>query len=73
MTTPRGFLTAAEAAARLGLSESRIYKLVKAGRLEAARVGERVWLLWARAVREFKRRPAGRPRKKATGKKGAKQ
>jgi len=73
MPTPKGFLTIEEAAGRLCLSASRVYQFVNAGRIEAVRVGGKVFLLSERAVRRFKRQPAGRPRKKATGKKGAKQ
>lgn len=61
MPTPRGFLTVTEAAARLGLSDSRVYKLVTAGRLETIRVGGKVLLLLEKDVKRFKRQPAGRP------------
>ncbi len=53
-----------DAARILGLSETRVRVLIRAGRLPAARMG-RLWVLDPRVVRAFRRKPRrpGRPRK----------
>jgi len=58
-------LTIKETADLMGVSEPYVRRLCKAGRLEAVRLGERVLMVSARSVKAFKRRPRGRPRKKA--------
>ena len=61
----RGFMTVGEAAEALGLSVPYTYQLVHSGRLESVRLGVRGILVRASAVRKFRRRPVGRPGKKA--------
>jgi len=64
MAALKGYLTTAEAAERLGISQSYLCRLIRQGRLEAMRLGGKVLLIRAESVRRFKRRPRGRPRKK---------
>jgi len=64
-------LTTQEAADRLGVGQSYIYRLIAQGRLKAKRVGARLLLVDAASVRGFKRRPRGRPRKQKAAKKAA--
>ena len=59
----RGYLTTKEAAERLGVTESHVCRLVRQGRLEAVRVGQRALLIRNASIRTLKRRPPGRPRK----------
>lgn len=61
----KDFMPVTEAARRLGLSERRIRQLIEAGRLRAARVTRRLYLVEEGSVAEYarERRPAGRPRK----------
>jgi len=63
MTAPRGYLTVPEAAEALGLSVPYLYELIREGRLETMRLGERGILVRSASVRKFRRRPVGRPRK----------
>jgi excisionase family DNA binding protein len=55
-------LTTAEAAAILGVSRSRILKLIAAGRLQAWHHG-RDWFITPAALEAVKVRTPGRPRK----------
>ena len=61
------YLTTAQAGAELGVSASRILKLIEAGRLRAEKVGNS-WLILPRALAAVRDRkvgyPKGRPRKK---------
>ena len=45
MTTPPAYLTAKEAAAKLGLSYPRIRQLLRQGRIEGAVKPQRDWLI----------------------------
>ena len=67
VTVIRGYLSVPEAAERLGLSCPYVYELVREGRLECVRVGRTI-LIRSSAVRRFRRRPRGRPRKQKGGK-----
>lgn len=58
-------LTIKETADLMGVSEPYVRRLCKVGRLEAVRLGDRVLMVSAKSVKSFKRRPRGRPRKKA--------
>lgn len=66
-TMPGEWMTVAEAAGVLDVDPSRVRALIKAGRLQAARHGERVWMIERASVEELqaKRPPraGGRPRK----------
>ena len=58
------YLTVAEAAERLSVGVSHVYRLIHQGRLKVARFGERALLVDAGSVRTFKPRPRGRPKVK---------
>ncbi len=60
------YLTTKETADMMGVSQAYVRKLIADGRLEGQRVGERVLMVSARSVKALKRRPRGRPRKKAS-------
>lgn len=66
-TMPGEWMTVAEAAGVLGVDPSRVRALIKAGRLQAARHGERVWMIERASVEELQAsrppRAGGRPRK----------
>ena len=58
------YLTAAEAAAALGITRSLVCRYCRQGRLRARRVSGQTnspYLIPAAAVRQFVRRPVGRP------------
>jgi len=63
-----GYLTTAEAAARLGVTAGRIRQLIRSGAIEASKFGDN-WLIPEQALEQFKptwRRPGwekGKPRK----------
>jgi excisionase family DNA binding protein len=59
-------LTTAQAAARLGITDSHVRRLIIAKRLKATRHGERAWLIEARALGQVKLRPAGRQKQSRT-------
>ena len=60
-------LTVREAAKYLRIGESRVRQLVRAKRLGAVRIGERVYLIEENELKRFERRPPGRPPKKHAG------
>jgi excisionase family DNA binding protein len=51
-------LTVQQAAQTLGLHESRIKALIKAGQLKATKFGSRVWMIDAKALEAFRRKRA---------------
>ena len=51
-------LTAGEAASLLGISRSRVLHLVRTGRIEARRIGERMYLLESKDVAAYAASPA---------------
>ena len=53
-------ITAPEAAARLGVTDTRVRQLILAGRLPARKFG-RAWLIEASDLEHVRVRPAGRP------------
>jgi excisionase family DNA binding protein len=53
-------LSTAEAAKALGISYSRLYQLIRAGRIEHTRIAGCI-LIDSRAVKSFERRKPGRP------------
>lgn len=55
-------LSTAEAAKALGIGYSRLYRLIRAGRIEHERIAGRI-LIDSDAVASFERRKPGRPRK----------
>jgi excisionase family DNA binding protein len=76
MTALGKYLTVDEAAKRLGVTPSRVYRLIGAGRLVAVRFGGKALLVNAASVKGFKRQPPGRPRSKKPaghGRTGARQ
>lgn len=54
-------LTTAQAAAELGISDSRVRQLILAGRLKFIRVGQRGLLIERAALRAVRNRKPGRP------------
>lgn len=63
---PDGYLTVRQAAQRLGLDESRVKALIKAGKLKAERFGKRMWIIKEDDFAEFeatRNTKPGRPRK----------
>jgi excisionase family DNA binding protein len=62
MTALGKYLTVAEAAERLSVAASHVYRLIQQGRLRAIRFGGKALLVDAQSVRAFKPRPKGRPR-----------
>lgn len=67
-----GYLSVAEAAAKLGVTRARIHALLTSGRLEGAKVSERCWLVTVASVdaRLADPPPQGRPGHKANWGKG---
>jgi len=57
-------LTTAQAAERLGVSQSRIRALVKAGRIKARHLTTRMLLIDADELKRVRNRPNGRPANK---------
>ena len=68
------WITVKDAAALLGVSERRVQTLIKKGRLNATRIGERVLMLRSDEVVSFSKidRPTGRPPKVKPAKRGKK-
>lgn len=64
MANLRGYLTTQDAAKKLGVTRAYIYHLIDQGRLEAIRVGARMLLVRSESIRNFRRSPRGRPKKK---------
>jgi len=60
MSSPRTFLTTAQAAGRLGVSVRRVLALIAAGRLAATRYGS-AWLIAPAALAAVATRKPGRP------------
>jgi excisionase family DNA binding protein len=60
-------LTVREVAERLGLSKSRIFHMIRDGRLPATRFGT-VWVIRERDLAKVLERKTGRPRKDTNGK-----
>lgn len=64
---PGDMLTVSEVAGALGVDPSRVRALIKAGRLQAVRHGERVWMIDRASVEALQAarppRTGGRPRK----------
>jgi excisionase family DNA binding protein len=56
------FITTAEAAKRLNVTQSRVQKMIAAKRLKAAKVGN-LWLIDPKDLDALKDRRVGRPRK----------
>jgi excisionase family DNA binding protein len=54
------WLTVAQVVPLLGLSDSRVQRLLRAGQIPARKVG-RDWIVSRRVVEEFKALPPGRP------------
>jgi excisionase family DNA binding protein len=65
-------LTTSQAAAKLGLSISRIQQFIREGRLPAEKVG-RDWLIREEDLKLVENRKPGRPSKQASTKKKAKK
>jgi len=57
-------ITVQDAAARLGITRERVYKLIADGRLPALRFG-RDWIIQEKDLERVKDRRPGRPRKAA--------
>jgi len=55
MITPDAFVTAAEAAARLGLSDARIRQMLLAGRLRGQKAGKHTWIIATSELERFER------------------
>ena len=55
-------ISTAEAAKRLGVTQSRVQKMIAAKRLKAIKVG-REWLIDPKDLEAVKKRTPGRPRK----------
>ena len=55
-------ISTAEAAKRLGVTQSRVQKMIAAKRLKAIKVGN-VWLIDPKDLEPLKDRKVGRPRK----------
>ena len=64
MAALAGFLTTIEAAKKLGVGQSYVFKLIEQGRLKAQRLGGKMLLVDGASVARFERKPRGRPRKK---------
>ena len=60
-TIVKPFLTTAEAAEYLGMTDSGIRRMILTGRLKATRAGARVWLIRPADLEGIKRSKAGRP------------
>lgn len=56
------YLTTAEAAERLGMTDSGVRRLILTGRLPARKIG-RDWIIKPADLRTVKKSNAGRPRK----------
>ena len=56
-------ITTLQAANDLGISRSRVYKLIRAGRIKAKKSGG-TWLIDPRVLRSVRNRKTGRPKKK---------
>lgn len=56
------FITTAEAAKRLNVTQSRVQKMIVAKRLKATKVGN-LWLIDPKDLDALKDRKVGRPRK----------
>lgn len=54
-------LTTAEAAARLGIDDSQVRRLIRDGRLPAERFGARAYAIREEAVAALPKRKRGRP------------
>ena len=61
-------ISTAEAAKRLGVTQSRVQKMIAAKRLKAIKVG-REWLIDPKDLEPLKDRKVGRPRKARKGSK----
>jgi len=59
-------ISTAEAAKRLGVTQSRVQKMISAKRLKAIKVG-REWLIDPKDLEAVKDRKVGRPRKSRKG------
>jgi excisionase family DNA binding protein len=59
-------ISTAEAAKRLGVTQSRVQKMIAAKRLKAIKVG-REWLIDPKDLEAVKDRKVGRPRKSRKG------
>ena len=59
-------ISTAEAAKRLGVTQSRVQKMIAAKRLNATKVGN-VWLIDPKDLDAVKDRKVGRPRKSRKG------
>jgi len=59
-------ISTAEAAKRLGVTQSRVQKMIAAKRLKAIKVG-REWLIDPKDLDAVKERKVGRPRKSRKG------
>ena len=59
------YLTTREVADLMEVSQAYVRRLISDGRLEAIHVTDRVLMVSVRSVKAFRRRPRGRPRKKA--------
>lgn len=68
----KGYLSVAEAAKRIGVDRSRVYRIIKAGRLKAVEVAGRI-VLRESDVAKYKPLPIGRPRKKKARRKASKK
>lgn len=55
-----GYVTAAQAAERIGISRVQVTRYIKSGLLDAVRVGPML-LIRESKLRRFKRRPRGNP------------
>ena len=64
-------ISTAEAAKRLGVTQSRVQKMITAKRLKAIKVG-REWLIDPKDLDAVKDRKVGRPRKSHKGTKSKK-
>jgi len=62
------FITTAEAAKRLSVTQSRVQKMIAAKRLKATKVGN-LWLIDPKDLEALKHRKVGRPRKSRRGSK----
>lgn len=60
-TIVKPFLTTAEAAALLDMTDSGVRRMILTGRLPAQRAGKRVWLIRPADLHGIQRSKAGRP------------
>lgn len=56
-TTIKNFLTTAEAAQEIGITDSLVRRYIRDGRIEAEQVGERTYLITRKALDAFMRIP----------------